>query len=57
MADVADSKSVGSDTVRVQVPPSARTVIPLNYKRSRGFPLSENMLIPFNLPLKEKSED
>lgn len=24
MADVADSKSVGSDTVRVQVPPSAR---------------------------------
>lgn len=29
MADVADSKSVGSDTVRVQVPPSARIGNPL----------------------------
>ena len=37
MADVTDSKSVGSDTVRVQVPPSAPTVLNSFKDKMSGF--------------------
>ena len=34
MVDVVDSKSIGGDTVRVQVPPPAYNVISLNYGKN-----------------------
>ena len=44
MADAADSKSVGSDTVRVQVPPSA----PIKTKRALNM-FQSSFFIPIDL--------
>ena len=45
LADVTDSKSVGSDTVWVRVPPSAPKRKALNLNGFRAFPLCINGLL------------
>ena len=50
MADAADSKSVGSDVVWVQVPPSAPIRKALKHKRFGAFFMLKNGRLPFILP-------